>query len=1051
MNRLNEDFCTMRILLVALSFLCAGILPAQNISGIINSYAEVTAISGRNFTIGTPGGKTGAALSDYDAGSVVLIYQAKGASGDTTNVSTFGEINSYNSAGRYEMTFVKSRVGSVVKLTNVRNSYDADGKVQLVSVPNYTTATINATLTASDWNDSLGWGGILALKAEVLEIGANIDLAGKGFEGGGVSDDVSDPCNAANNTTYASTNVKFGFKGEGIIDFPSLNRARAEIGNGGGGANPHNGGAGGGSNWASGGTGGIGWPGDGCTPALSAGGFGGNALDTDNGRRLFFGGGGGGGQQNNSEASAGGDGGGIVVILADTIRLNCPGSYDLSVDGEDPDTSGQDGAGGGGAGGSIIINTNAYDAGSCTLSVHANGGNGADVEHPDTHGGGGGGATGPIATNIANTSGVIFSSTPGQNGEDCDTCTAGGSTSEVGTEPANDSIVGVIIPGDANGFSCAPGGLGSGLLLWVRADEGVTTVSGAVSAWADQSGNQHDLSQGTGTNRPLLVNSGDRMINFNPSLDFDGSNDLLEDADGENYINGLTGITISSILQADGIPTDDAWFDTEDSDNADDVLSLRYDVSGANSGCTRCLKTGLSTTAGTMNAEAQSNLQTTAASLITYDWESSTQMRWFVEGASTTNSSNSAVRTGSLTNAVKVIIGDGTKENWNGLIAEMVVFDERLSDADRLQLESYLALKYGINKTGDYILPDSTVIWDDALNNSYNNAVFGLGSYDGACLDMSQSQSEIDQELLAENPSDLSSGEAIMFGHNNLDYLQGDPSDVPVGVEKRLQRIWLTQEGASDVGTVDLLFDTTGFGSLVISDLRLLIDRDGDGFSDGDVAPASGFSFDNGYAKISGINLQDGDLFTLGTVDRTQSPLPLDLLKFTAKKEGSNAVLDWEMAEAGKWSKYEIQRAQVDMRFKKLAEVKADEKAKIFGWVDEAPHEGTNYYRLKAVNKQGVFEYSYINQLHFEGSDDMNQLFVFPNPITPGASMTLTGANQISSLTLIDAVGKRIEMKDWELSNSAIRFQIPSNINSGIYLLKADKSSGPEYIRFVVE
>lgn len=1045
------DFCRMRVLLLISSFLITGILHAQNISGIVNSYAEVTAISGRNFTIGTPGGQTGAALSDYDAGSVVLIYQAKGATGDTTNVSTFGDINSYNSAGRYEMTFVKSRVGSVVKVTNVRNSYNVNGKVQLISVPNYTTATINATLTASDWDDSLGWGGVLALKAEVLEIGANIDLTGKGFEGGAVSDDISDPCNATNNTTYASTNVKFAFKGEGIIDFPSLNRARAELGNGGGGANPHNGGGGGGSNWASGGTGGIGWPGDGCTSSLSAGGFGGNSLDTDNGRRLFFGGGGGGGQQNNSEASPGGDGGGLVVILADTIRLNCPGSYEISADGESPDTSGQDGAGGGGAGGSIILNTNFYDAGSCTLSVHANGGNGSDVEHPDTHGGGGGGGTGPIASNIVNASGILFSSTPGENGEDCDTCTAGGSTSEVGSEPANDSIVGVIIPGDANGFSCAPGGLGSGLLLWVRADEGVTTVSGAVSAWADQSGNEHDLAQGTSGNRPLLVNSGDRMINFNPSLDFDGSNDLLEDADGENYINGLTGITISSILQADGIPTDDAWFDTEDSDNADDAISLRYDVSGANSGCTRCLKTGLSTTAGFMNAEAESNLQTTNASLITYDWESSTQMRWFVEGASTTNSSNSAVRTGSLNNAVKVIIGDGTKENWNGLIAEMVIFDERISNAERLQLESYLALKYGINKTGDYILPDSTVIWDDGLDATYNNAVFGLGAYDGSCLDMSQSQSEIDQELLVENPSGLSSGEAIMFGHNNLDYLQGDPANVPVGVEKRLQRIWLVQEGAGDVGSLDLLFDTTGFGPLVISDLRLLIDRDGDGFTDGDVAPASGFSFDNGYVKISGINLQDGDYFTLGTVDRTQSPLPLDLLSFTAEKNSLSAALQWEIAEVGKWSKYEVQRAALNMPFTKIGELGAGQKAKTFKWIDESPLSGFNYYRLKAINAQGVYEYSYIRQLEFEDFEKAVQMFIFPNPVQPGANMTLSGATQVSAISLIDALGKSIEVQDWKLNHKEIQFKIPSEITPGIYLLKADKSNGPEYIRFIVD
>lgn len=56
---------------------------------------------------------------------------------------------------------------------------------------------------------------------------------------------------------------------------------------------------------------------------------------------------------------------------------------------------------------------------------------------------------------------------------------------------------------------------------WIRADLGVTDAgSGAVSAWADQSGNGHTLAQATGANRPTQVASvinGQTIVRFGPT------------------------------------------------------------------------------------------------------------------------------------------------------------------------------------------------------------------------------------------------------------------------------------------------------------------------------------------------------------------------------------------------------------------------------------------------------------------------------------------------------------------------------------------------------
>jgi len=64
--------------------------------------------------------------------------------------------------------------------------------------------------------------------------------------------------------------------------------------------------------------------------------------------------------------------------------------------------------------------------------------------------------------------------------------------------------------------------LGS-LAWWVRADLGITIGTG-VSAWADQSGNAVNFTQGTGASQPTLVAS---AINGKPAVQFDGVDDRM--------------------------------------------------------------------------------------------------------------------------------------------------------------------------------------------------------------------------------------------------------------------------------------------------------------------------------------------------------------------------------------------------------------------------------------------------------------------------------------------------------------------------------------------
>lgn len=418
-----------------------------SISGVINSYLRVTSVNlgTKKFVTDNLSGSIG----DFAVGNKIIIYQATGATITTTNNASYGTITAYNNAGNYEFAKITSITGSdpyTIKVSSLVNSYTDTDDIQLVSVPQYTDVNVTGTITPVAWSSSQGRGGIIAFEASgILTLGANIDASNAGFAGGQI-EGSNGPC--PDNTTYVSNSNNFAQKGGGIADFTSGKQyARGPQANGGGGGNPHNAGGGGGSNYTAAGGGGQGYALGGCT-IVSAGGLAGNAITyTSSTSKLFFGGGGGSGQQNDGLASPGGAGGGIIIVRAGTVKSTCAGTYGFKANGQSAvNSGGNDGAGAGGGGGVIMLDVSQYVL-TCNILGQANGGNGGTVNNSESHGGGGGGGIGVIyEVNPATNARKLYTSTPGTNGQDCNTC-----TTPSGTAPATPSTTKIAISGPLPG------------------------------------------------------------------------------------------------------------------------------------------------------------------------------------------------------------------------------------------------------------------------------------------------------------------------------------------------------------------------------------------------------------------------------------------------------------------------------------------------------------------------------------------------------------------------------------------------------------------------
>ena len=472
--------------------------PGGTLGGVVNAYfpgSGSVAAGAVSIPVGTARG----AATPIVAGDLLLVIQMQDAAIDSTNTGTYGDgaagdpatgTTNANNSGKFEYLRATGPIaaGSVpVEGAGVGsglvNAYtdaaatatQGQRRFQVVRVPQYSSATLGSTLTASTWDGTSG--GILVLDVTgSLALGAAaVDVSALGFRGGGARQLAG--AAGGSNTDYRSlaTSAFHAQKGEGIAGtpryvrngiaaatdtgvegYPNGSSARGAPGTAGGGAtdgnptaNDQNSGGGGGANGGTGGQGGNSW-----STNLARGGFGGSPF-TPSISQVTLGGGGGAGSRNNSPtipaASAGGNGGGIVMIRAG----NLTGTGSITSDGQTGVTPENDAGGGGGAGGSIMVLS--AGGGTAGLTVNARGAVGGDAEQAasGSHGPGGGGGGGVVILSGAPAAVSVAAGGAGDTNNGSGTFIAYGATGGAsGTSVTTATLP--TVPGTSAGTECTP-------------------------------------------------------------------------------------------------------------------------------------------------------------------------------------------------------------------------------------------------------------------------------------------------------------------------------------------------------------------------------------------------------------------------------------------------------------------------------------------------------------------------------------------------------------------------------------------------------------------
>lgn len=402
---------------------------------------------------------------------------------------------------------------------------------------------------------------------------------------------------------------------------------------------------------------------------------------------------------------------------------------------------------------------------------------------------------------------------------------------------------------------------------------------------------------------------------------------------------------------------------------------------------------------------------------------------------------------------------------YKGYLNEFIFFNRDLTFTEMLKIDTYLAVKYGITldntggvTQGDYIATNGSIIWDASINTGYHNDVIGIGRDDNEALLQKQSHAFDDttriylNTLAATNVANSgafsSDASYIVAGHNNGAMCGTLPiySEIPAacGLFSRIEREWkITKTNFSDDFSFDAKLNLCATpGSVVISELRFLVDDDGD-FSNGGTTcyfngDASGtiISYTNPTITISGISSihitnNSTKYVTIASTNPT-TPLPINLMFFNAKCENEKPVLNWSTSTETNNDYFTIEKSSDGINFKELVIVNGkgnNSSITNYKWSDRNSINGQAYYRLKQTDFDGTIK---ILETETAKCIEVRNISIYPNPTNKTLFIELGKNYEDVSVQVKNVLGQILQLKNYK-SIDNIEFSL--NGESGIYFV----------------
>jgi hypothetical protein len=231
-------------------------------------------------------------------------------------------------------------------------------------------------------------------------------------------------------------------------------------------------------------------------------------------------------------------------------------------------------------------------------------------------------------------------------------------------------------------------------------------------------------------------------------------------------------------------------------------------------------------------------------------------------------------------------------------------------------------------------------------------------------------------------------------------------------------------------GTYNLQAQGTGFGTIGnTADLRLTLS----GGIVGTAGVNAGTTADP-QVNRTGLTLANlANSFYIGSVNYVSSPLPVELVFFTASVADGQVKLNWETAMETNNDYFTIQRSKGGARWDSLESIPGSgntNTASFYTAYDAAPYPGISYYRLVETAFGGSKIFSSVCVVNLQPSS--SNIALYPNPATNRILITFPAPGQYT-ISLLNNLGQLVTDRIIG-TGSNISLDV-SHVPTGVYYL----------------
>jgi len=422
----------------------------------------------------------------------------------------------------------------------------------------------------------------------------------------------------------------------------------------------------------------------------------------------------------------------------------------------------------------------------------------------------------------------------------------------------------------SNLYSQSPGGVSAGLFWWLKANVGTFTNNGTTAAtdgqlvqqWNDQSTIVNHARQTIDANKPTFRTN---IINGNPVLRY--STDQFLDALASAPVLGTTNIYMFLVFKQNsynaGAATDgNGTFIVDRLSATNNLMSFKMVNTD------KYMYQKRNDAGGSLGGPVSvTSAPTGIFSLVSYFRNVGVSYGININGKlDATSGGDSETITG---NPIRLGRHATTSNaGLDGDIAEVILYGYFPTTTERLKIDSYLAIKYGITldqtTPTHYLAANSTIVYPSGTSHDlYDNNIAGIARDNTSGLIQAASMSQNTQGIVRIfNPTSLDNGDYLMWGNDAPTIWNSTDSPAPFG--NRLSRIWRVAE-TGEVGNFDISFDLTGLGVDMTDPTKFALLIDGNGVFSDATAHTTGRSIVGNVVTFTGATISTNNYFALAS------------------------------------------------------------------------------------------------------------------------------------------------------------------------------------------